>query len=77
MAGIDYDTKVEGGQIVKHKGKLTGVLVDNAKQLVQNIIPEFSKEDKIKALLKAQKLCFENGLTTVAQAGVFPNKTYT
>ena len=67
---------VEGGQIVKYKGKLTGVLVDNAMQLVQNIIPEFSKEHKIKALLKAQELSFENGLTTVAQAGVSKKDIY-
>ena len=76
IAGIHYDTKVEGGQIVKYEGKLTGVLVDNAKQLVQNIIPEFSKEHKIKALLKAQELSFENGLTTVAQAGVSKQDIY-
>ena len=76
IAGINYDTKVEGGQIVKYEGKLTGVLVDNAKQLVQNIIPEFSKEHKIKALLKAQELSFENGLTTVGQAGVSRQDIY-
>lgn len=76
IAGIHSETEVEGGQIVKHKGKLTGVLVDNAKQLVQNIIPEFSKEHKIKALLKAQELSFENGLTTVDQAGVSKQDIY-
>tara|TARA_B100000963_G_scaffold108214_1_gene94122 strand:- start:4471 stop:6099 length:1629 start_codon:yes stop_codon:yes gene_type:complete len=76
IAGIHYDTKVDGGQIIKYEGKLTGVLVDNAKQLVQNIIPEFSKEHKIKALLKAQELSFENGLTTVAQAGVSKQDIY-
>jgi predicted amidohydrolase YtcJ len=76
IAGIHSETEVEGGQIVKRKGKLTGVLVDNAKQLVQNIIPEFSKEHKIKALLKAQELSFENGLTTVDQAGVSKQDIY-
>jgi predicted amidohydrolase YtcJ len=70
MAGIDQDTQVEGGQIVKQKGKLTGILVDNAMALVFKIIPEFSREDKIKALLKAQEICFENGLTTIGQGGI-------
>ena len=70
MAGIDQATKVEGGQIIKQKGKLTGVLVDNSKKLIQKIIPKFSKEDKIKAFLKAQEICFENGLTTISQGGV-------
>ncbi|MAG18525.1 MAG: amidohydrolase [Flavobacteriaceae bacterium] len=76
MSGINLQTEVEGGQIVKHNGKLTGVLVDNAMRLVQKIIPEFSKEDKIKALLKAQELSFENGLTTVDQAGISKKDIY-
>lgn len=76
MAGIDQDTQVEGGQIVKQKGKLTGILVDNAMALVFKIIPEFSKEDKIKALLKAQEICFENGLTTIGQGGISKKDIY-
>ena len=76
MSGINLQTKVEGGQIFKHNGKLTGVLVDNAMQLVQKIIPEFSKEDKTKALLKAQELSFENGLTTIDQAGISKKDIY-
>ena len=76
MSGINLQTEVEGGQIFKHNGKLTGVLVDNAMQLVQKIIPEFSKEDKIKALLKAQELSFENGLTTIDQAGISKKDIY-
>ena len=76
MAGIDSNTAVEGGQILKHKGQLNGVLVDNAKQLVEKIIPEYSKEDKIEALLKAQEISFENGLTTVDQAGASKQDIY-
>jgi predicted amidohydrolase YtcJ len=76
MAGIDQDTQVQGGQIVKQKGKLTGILVDNAMALVFKIIPEFSKEDKIKALLKAQEICFENGLTTIGQGGISKKDIY-
>ena len=76
MSGINLQTEVEGGQIFKHNGKLTGLLVDNAMQLVQKIIPEFSKEDKTKALLKAQELSFENGLTTIDQAGISKKDIY-
>lgn len=76
MAGIDSNTSIEGGQILKYKGKLTGVLVDNAKSLVQKIIPEFSKEEKIEALLKAQEISFENGLTTVDHAGASKQDIY-
>lgn len=76
MAGIDSNTSIEGGQILKHKGKLTGVLLDNAKKLVKKVIPVFSKEDKIEALLKAQEISFENGLTTVDHAGASKQDIY-
>ena len=76
MAGIDSNTSIEGGQILKYKGKLTGVLVDNAMSLVQKIIPDFSKEEKIQALLKAQEISFENGLTTVDHAGASKQDIY-
>ena len=76
MADIDTFLMVEGGQIGKRNGKLTGLLVDAAKQLVHKIIPEFSNEQKIEALIKAQEHCFENGLTTVDQAGISKNDIY-
>ena len=38
--------------------------------LVDNVIPKPSRKSEIKALLKAQKKCFESGLTTVTDAGL-------
>ncbi len=76
MAGIDESTQVEGGQIIKRKGKITGVLIDNAKEMMDRIIPEFRREDKINALIKAQKICFENGLTSTSQAGISKKDIY-
>ncbi len=76
MAGISETTEVEGGKIIKKKGKLTGVLIDNAKQMIDRIIPEFNREDKTNALIKAQNICFENGLTTVSQAGISKKDIY-
>ena len=76
MAGIDELTQVNGGQIIKRKGKLTGVLIDNAKEMIDRIIPEFTREDKTNALIKAQKICFENGFTTIAQAGISKKDIY-
>jgi len=70
LAGITANTKVEGGAIVKQNGKLTGVLVDNPMGLVDKVIPESNKATKIQALLDAQKLCFDLGLTTVSDAGL-------
>ena len=49
---------------------MTGILIDNATKLLDKIRPEFSEEDQIQALLAAQDICFENGLTTVDQDGI-------
>ncbi len=74
MADIDEFTKVEGGEILSNKGELTGILIDNAIKLLDIIKPEFSRENQIQALLTAQDICFENGLTTVDQDGISKNK---
>ena len=56
MAGIDSSTEIEGGHLVKHKGKLTGVLIDNAFELLDKILPKYSREEKTQALIRAQNL---------------------
>ena len=70
LAGIDNSTKVDGGEIIKKANKLTGVLIDNSMRLVDDIIPEPTKDESIKALLSAQDLAFKNGLTTISDAGL-------
>ena len=70
LAGIDKNSKIEGGEFVKINGKLTGVLIDNAMQPINNIIPEPTKEESIRALIAAQEIAFENGLTSVTEAGI-------
>ena len=70
LAGIDNDTKVIGGEIIKKNGKITGVLIDNAMELVNKIIPTLSKKESIQALKDAEKYCFDLGLTTVDDAGL-------
>ncbi|MBC8320764.1 MAG: amidohydrolase [Bacteroidetes bacterium] len=69
-AGIDIVSSVDGGEVIVENGEPTGVLVDNAIALVRDIIPEFSREEKIQALLIAQQLCFAVGLTSVTDAGL-------
>ena len=77
LAGIDKSTVVAGGTILKDgEGELTGVLVDAPMQLVTNILPQPSTENKIKALKEAQKISFENGLTTVSVAGMDKEDIY-
>ena len=70
LAGIDGYTEVEGGEFIKSNGTLTGVLVDNAMRLIDDIIPDPTKDESIKALLSAQEIAFENGLTTISEAGI-------
>jgi predicted amidohydrolase YtcJ len=74
LAGIDNSTKVDGGEIIKKGNKLTGVLIDNSMRLVDDIIPEPTKDESIKALLSAQDLAFKNGLTTISDAGLTKNQ---
>ena len=73
LAGIDNKTKVKGGEILKKKGKITGVLIDNAKKRVSAIIPELSKKERIQALKDAEAYCLGLGLTTVSDAGLSKN----
>jgi hypothetical protein len=49
---------------------LSGMLIDNAVDLVAKIIPTASKPEARAALLAAQKNCFAVGLTTVDDAGL-------
>lgn len=70
LAGITAKTKIKGGEIILKDGEPTGVLVDNAMDLVRVLIPEIDEELKRKAILLAQKNCFEKGLTTVCDAGL-------
>ena len=41
LAGITTDTKVDGGEILQSNGKLTGLLIDNAVEIVKSKIPVF------------------------------------
>lgn len=74
LAGINAETHVDGGEVLLKNGQPTGVLIDNAMQLVYNHIPAPSDELKTKALLEAQKRCFSVGLTSVTDCGL-PKET--
>ncbi|MCD2260086.1 amidohydrolase [Psychroserpens luteolus] len=70
LGKVTIDSKVEGGEVVIENGKLTGVLVDNAENLVMNYWPKPTRDDTVKALMAAQDICFDLGLTTVDDAGL-------
>jgi predicted amidohydrolase YtcJ len=87
-AKISDSTKVNGGEILHEikeiktthhnteiiYGKPTGILIDNAVDLVEKIIPPADFNTVRDALLAAQKNCFEVGLTTVDDAGLMKDK---
>ncbi|WP_144893294.1 amidohydrolase [Flavobacterium tiangeerense] len=73
LAGITKDTNAEGGQIEIVNGEPTGILVDNPMELIFKIIPKPTRKIQIAALLDAEKVMFDYGLTTVNDAGLDPD----
>jgi predicted amidohydrolase YtcJ len=70
LAGIRPGQTLEGGTVETKKGRLTGILIDNAQRLVNSKIPEPSGADYERMLDAAQKNCFAQGLTTVTDCGL-------
>jgi predicted amidohydrolase YtcJ len=70
MAGVNVGATLTGGEIEIKNGKLTGILIDNATNLVEAILPKPTKADYEKWLLAAQENCFAQGLTTVTDCGL-------
>ena len=71
IAGIDANTQVEGGEIITENGKPTGVLIDNALELVRQHIDAPQLNEKVKFISQGAQNCYAAGLTTVADAGLF------
>lgn len=71
-AGIDKDTVApEGGEILRdEQGNPTGILVDNAMQLVEEIIPEPSLQQQRAAYELAFRHLVKLGITSVHDAGI-------
>ncbi len=72
LANITKHTKATGGQIEISNGEPTGILVDNPMELIIKIIPKPSRKTQIAALLDAEKVMFDYGLTTINDAGLDP-----
>jgi predicted amidohydrolase YtcJ len=74
LAKVQAGQVLTGGEVETKEGKLTGILIDNAVDLVDNIIPKASKEDYAKWLTAAEKNCFAQGLTTLSDCGIMYNE---
>ena len=70
LAGIKPGQTITGGEIETVKGKLTGILVDNAVGIVERKIPGPTEQITQAAFLDAQKNCFADGLTSVSDCGL-------
>ena len=70
IAGLDENSKVSGGLVMVKDGKCTGILSDNAADIVKGIVPPMETAQKVKALQEAEANCFAAGLTSVTDAGL-------
>jgi predicted amidohydrolase YtcJ len=70
MAGIQATTKVNGGEVVLKNGQPTGLLIDNAMDIVEKLVPALADSLAVKYYLQAQDTCFRYGLTGVHDCGV-------
>jgi predicted amidohydrolase YtcJ len=70
LAGINAGDTLTGGSIEEMEGSLTGILIDNAIDLVSAKIPNASKEQFKEALKDAEQNCFAMGLTTIDDCGL-------
>jgi hypothetical protein len=70
LAGVKAGQTLTGGTIETEKGQLTGILIDNAIDLVSAKIPAPTPAQVQKGLMDAQRNCFEVGLTTVDDCGL-------
>jgi len=70
IAGVKPGQTIIGGTVETIKGKLTGILVDNAVGIVERKIPAPTEQLTQDAFLAAQANCFAVGLTTVDDCGV-------
>lgn len=70
LAGIISNTKIPGGEILLKNGQPTGVLIDNAMNLLSDKMPEMSELQKKELIQQAEANCFAVGITSLAEAGL-------
>ncbi|MBU2020343.1 MAG: amidohydrolase, partial [Bacteroidetes bacterium] len=70
LAGINEKTKVPGGIVTLKEGKCTGLLVDNAMDLMNAVIKDFSEKELIEAISEIQRDLLQYGIVGVHEAGL-------
>ena len=69
-AGITPTSEIKGGLVEIKDGKCTGILLDNAIELVRPHIPQIPVEEMRTAILEIQDELFSYGITGVHEAGI-------
>ena len=70
LAGVTPGLTLTGGEVETKDSKLTGMMIDNAVDLITNKFPAATINDYVKWLSAAQDSCFKVGLTTVTDCGL-------
>lgn len=70
LAGVKIGDTLTGGEIEEMEGTLTGLLIDNAIDLVSAKIPAQTEAQFKKALQAAEQNCLAVGLTTIDDCGL-------
>lgn len=68
LSGITPESEINGGEIRKRDGELTGLLIDHAQKPVWDLLPEPFDDELKKYLRKAAWDCCKVGLTSVGDA---------
>jgi predicted amidohydrolase YtcJ len=69
ISNVTTNSTVEGGFVEVKNGKMTGILLDNAMELVRKHIPTLSQNEFNYFIDLAEKECVGYGLTSVQEAG--------
>ncbi len=69
-AGINENNRFRDGQVEMKNGQLTGILSENAADLIRGIVPQPQGEDLATLIKRAEQQCFSVGLTVVSDAGL-------
>ena len=70
ISGVNESTTINGGSVELMNGKLTGVFIDNAMDLIEKHIPSIPDSLAKKYFVQLQQDCFSQGLTGVHDCGV-------
>jgi predicted amidohydrolase YtcJ len=72
LAGIDDNTPDPAGGIIQRdaNGKATGILIDNAMELVKAVRPAINEATMTKAMTLAQQRLLSEGITSMHDAGI-------